>query len=189
VPDFDRSPSRSPITIIGLGNEFLSDDGAGIRVVRGLKVKLGTGAVRFEEQPVGGLALLDCLSGCDQCIIVDAIVTGTHQPGTMFRFLQTADMQPATLTSSHQIDLAQVLTLASMLGAELPRKLTVYGIEAEDVTTFHDGCTEDVSRAVPELVEIISRDLLSDDTESPELPGRWHIVNNAVPDSITTERT
>jgi hydrogenase maturation protease len=173
--------------IIGLGNELLSDDGLGIRAIRQLRKRLGGGAYSFEELSVGGLELLDHITGCERCIIVDAIATGAHPAGTVLRFLQTTDSDPITLTSSHQIDLSQVLTLARLLGGDIPRTVLVYGIEAQDVVTFHDGCTPEVGRAIPRLVETICADLAGG--ENAPHPGVWQIVTDAVPDRYTTEHT
>jgi hydrogenase maturation protease len=158
---------RKPLTIIGLGNELLSDDGVGIRVVRALKERLHREDAVIEELSVGGLQLLDYIAGYDQCVIVDAMVTGDHPAGTMVRFIQSAAIEPVRPTSSHQIDLGQIVTLGGMLGIDLPTTLIVYGIEAGDVTTFQDGCTEAVAGALPALVEQIRRDLEEVQSEDP----------------------
>ena len=185
----ERADAAGPglIRIIGLGNELLSDDGLGISVVRQLRQRLPGGAIEFEELSVGGLELLDHITGCERIIIVDAIATGVHPPGTVLRFLQTSEIDPVTLTSSHQIDLSQVLTLARLLGGDVPRTVLVYGIEAQDSVTFHDECTEDVRRAIPILVDTICADIAGGRTAVT--PGVWQIVSDAVPDRYTTEHT
>jgi hydrogenase maturation protease len=181
VLDHDEIPKRQRLTIIGLGNELLSDDGAGIRVLRALKDRLPANDITFEELSVGGLQLLDYVTGCERCIIIDAVATAKHPAGTTYRFVQTADSTPVTLTSSHQIDLAQVLTLATVMGAEVPRTLIVYGIEAADLTTFHEGCTSEVSRALPHLVEAICRDVENDGEARYAHTGEWQVMNDTVP--------
>ncbi|MBM4161090.1 MAG: hydrogenase maturation protease [Ignavibacteria bacterium] len=158
-------PKRPSIIVIGLGNEFISDDGVGIWVVRELKKRLSTTDIAFEELSVGGLQLLDYLVGYEQCIIVDAVVTGIRPPGTIYRFVQAAGDKPIRLTSSHQIDLSQTIELARLLQADIPQTITVYGIEASDTTTFNDHCTESVTQAIPQLVRLICRDLLKHETD------------------------
>jgi hydrogenase maturation protease len=181
VPDRPRIPRRKPTTVIGLGNELLSDDGAGIRVLREVKKRLNDGHdIAFEELSLGGLELLDYVIGYERCIIVDAVVTGAHPAGTLLRFLQTGDSAPVAISSSHQIDLAQVLALATLLGANIPDTVTVYGIEAQDVSTFHEGCTSEITRAIPRLVDAICTDLTVTGTDLP--PGIWQIIHDPVPD-------
>ncbi len=175
-------PQKNRLTIIGLGNEMLSDDGLGIRVVRELKNRLDDRSVAFEELSVGGLQLFDYLVGTEECIIVDAIKTGTQPAGTLLRFVQTADNEPVTLTSSHQIDLGQILGLARFMGASLPKRLTVYGIEADDITTFRESCTEQVSKAIPKLVDAICSDVQTDHAEHTPCTDKWHIINDLVTD-------
>jgi hydrogenase maturation protease len=173
-----QSSSPESLTIIGLGNEFLADDGVGIRVVRDLKKQLKLDGIVFEELSVGGIQLLDYIVGTEECIIIDAITSGTQPVGTLYRFIQDADHEPVKLTSSHQIDLSQVLALAKLLGAALPKKLTVYGIEAKDVTTFQDNCSNQVSSAIPRLVSLICRDINNDDSASPASVGAWQIIHD-----------
>jgi hydrogenase maturation protease len=167
-----------PITIIGLGNEFLSDDGVGIRVVHELKTRLTDPSIAYEELAVGGLELLDYVVGFRECIIVDAITSGNQPAGTLYRFVQSPDQEPLKLSSSHQIDLGQVLALAKLLGAVLPSKLTVYGIEVADITTFRDGCTTEVTTSIPKLVELICHDLNENRRDTPVCTGEWQVIDH-----------
>ena len=176
----DRLSHSRPFTIIGLGNELLSDDGVGIRVVQELRKRLTDPLIKFEEIAVGGLELLDYVVGCRECIIVDAITSGKQPAGTLFRFVQSADQEPLKLTSSHQIDLGQVLALAKLLGATLPSRLTVYGIEVSDITTFRDACTEEVSKAIPKLVDLICTDVEQNGIDSRFPTGEWQVLDHQV---------
>jgi hydrogenase maturation protease len=171
---------KKPLTIIGLGNEMLSDDGLGIKVVRELGNRLGDRSVAFHELSVGGLQLFDYLIGTEDCIIVDAIKTGSQPVGTLWRFVQTADNEPVKLTSSHQIDLGQILGLARFMGAPLPKRLTVYGIEADDITTFRETCTPQVSKAIPKLVDAICGDVQTGHAERTPCTDEWQIIDDLV---------
>lgn len=162
---------KNKIIIIGLGNEFISDDGVGIFVLRDLKNKLyslvddNTNFV-FEELSVGGLGLLDFISGYGKCIIIDTILTRTQPPGTIYRFIQNSSDEPLKIKSSHQINLPQVIGLAKLLKIDFPETIVIYGIEAEDITTFKIGCTEKVQEAIPKLVKMIYDDLIVEYNES-----------------------
>ena len=176
----DPGHTRRSLRIIGLGNEYLSDDGVGIQVVRELKHRLTQSDAVFEELSLGGLQLLDYLTGFETCVIIDAMVTGRHPPGTLFRFVQTAYHEPVTLSSSHQIDLGKVLSLAALMGADLPQTLIVYGIEAEDITTFRETCSEEVSRAVPQIVDVIFRDLDRGEQALLTVCGEWQVIHDPI---------
>jgi hydrogenase maturation protease len=180
MPNEVRQQKR--LTIIGLGNEMLSDDGLGIKVVRELRNRLHDPSVTFEELSVGGLQLFDYLIGTEECVIVDAIMTGTQPAGTLLRFVQIADHKPVKLTSSHQIDLGHILGLARFMGATLPKRLTVYGIQADDITTFRETCTTQVSQAIPKLVDLICDDIQTDHAESLPCTDEWQVINDLVTD-------
>jgi hydrogenase maturation protease len=176
----EATRKRTPLRIIGLGNELLSDDGAGVRVVQELKRRIPVDNTIVEELPVGGLQLLEHISGVQRCIIIDAVVTGDHPPGTAYRSVQTDDGEPVSLASSHQVDLGQVLSLLRLLGGDPPGTLLVYGIEAGDITTFRETCTEEVSRAIPEVAELICRDLANAGLAFSNPTGEWEVIREPV---------
>jgi hydrogenase maturation protease len=150
------------ILILGLGNEYITDDGVGIHTIRELQSQLSQDCYTFMELAVGGLELLDYLSGYDKAVIVDAFVTGSNSSGTIYRLIQTLSTTPLKIRSSHQIDLPQVMGLAKELGIEFPKEIIIYGIEAEDITTFKCCCTDVVAAAIPRLVRHIQYDLEED---------------------------
>jgi hydrogenase maturation protease len=177
VTDPKRCPISSSTTVIGLGNELLTDDGLGIVALRKLAERLPDTPVTFQELSLGGLELLDHIVGFDRCIIIDAMATGKMPPGTIVRFTQTPGCQPTPISSSHQIDLNQVLALAQILRVQVPSAVAVYGIEAADITTFRQGLTPAVEQSVPTLVDAICADLNGTDPLSAIEYGRWEILN------------
>ncbi|MDP2887244.1 MAG: hydrogenase maturation protease [Ignavibacteria bacterium] len=152
------------LLVIGLGNELLADDSIGLRVVRELKKRVSRNEIAFEELSVGGLQLLDYLVGYRRCILIDAIVSGTHPAGTIHHFVQVPGGESIRLSSSHHVSLSEVLALGKILGASLPESISVYGIEPGDTTTFIEQCTGEVSQAIPQLVGLICRDLLNNES-------------------------
>jgi hydrogenase maturation protease len=155
------------LTIIGLGNDLISDDGIGIYAVRSLKSKMSacekvfSDDVNIQELSTGGFQLLDYMIGCETCIIIDAVVTGVHPPGTIFKQVHSNVERPVKLVFSHQINLSELLGLAEMLKFDIPSTTIIYGIEAGDVTTFSTKCTSDVQNALPELVDLVFEDILA----------------------------
>lgn len=160
------------LIIIGLGNEFISDDGVGIFAVRQLRERISQldhnasethahfpGDIVIEEMASGGLQILDAITGYEKCFIIDAVLAGMHPPGTIYRFVQCPQEEPVKLASSHQINLQEVLGLARILNVKIPPAITIYGVEVSDITTFSTGCTVEVQKALPQLVDVVWRDL------------------------------
>lgn len=161
--------------IIGLGNEYISDDGVGIHTIRELKKCTPLNDYKIEELSIGGIELLDHICGYERAIIVDAFITRTKPSGTIYKFVQLADENGMKLKSSHQIDLPQVLGLARALNIAIPNEIIIYGVEAGDITTFRCKCTSEVEVAIPRLVKLIQRDIMEDNLISNK--GCFEIVN------------
>jgi hydrogenase maturation protease len=132
--------------------------------------------IAFQELSIGGLELLDHLVGFKRCLVIDAIASGSCPPGTIHRFLRNPGSDAVTISSTHQIDLTQVLTLGRMLGAEVPEQVTVYGIEAGDIVTFHAGPTPEVASAIPALVDVICADILGNGQLPDQTADEWQVI-------------
>ena len=130
------------------------DDAAGRLVARKARPRLPAD-VRVVEAEGDGAALLDLWSADDDVILVDAAVSG-GLPGTIHRLEAAATPVPARfhLRSSHAFGVASGIELARSL-SRLPRRLTLYAIEAE---SFDAGAepTPEVARAIDEVTDAVA---------------------------------
>ncbi len=143
--------------VIGVGNAFRRDDGAGIAVTRRLAGE-NPEAVVIREESGEGTSLMAAWEGQELAILVDASRSGA-QPGTVRRFDAAHDRLPSGLFhySSHTFSVAEAVEMARTL-ERLPGRLIVYGIEGSDFA-YGEGLTEPVASAVEEVVEMVCRDL------------------------------
>jgi len=155
---------KEKILILGIGNTLLSDDGAGIYVAAKLKDKLNRPDTTILELAVSGLALLDFLTGYEKAIIIDAIQTTGGKPGQVYRLTPEAFDIAQHITSPHGIDFRTTLELGKKLGLPLPREIIIYAIEAADVSTFSEQCTAPVRKAISSCVNMILRELETENT-------------------------
>jgi hydrogenase maturation protease len=148
------SPESAPLLIIGIGNIYGSDDGAGIAAVRKLKGRLPP-RVRVLEATGEGTALIETWKDATSVILIDAVRSGAP-PGTIHRLDARKEKIPAELflCSSHAFSLAQAIDLARALN-QLPQHLVVYGIEAQ---SFKAG--EMLSRPVEEAIGAVVSQVL-----------------------------
>jgi hydrogenase maturation protease len=145
--------------VLGLGNPILSDDGVGIRVAREVAEKLNDPQIAVAETGVAGLSLLDCIVGYDKVIITDAIQTKNGNPGQVY-CMEPADFAFAKhFSSPHQVNLITALELGKMLNLAMPQKITIFAIEAKDITNFSEKCTPDVEQAIPKVVKMVLNEL------------------------------
>lgn len=156
-------PNPKSVLVIGIGNEFRQDDGAGIEAARRLRSRALPGIVVLERSGEG-TGLMAAWDGAAAVVIVIDAVSSGASPGTVHRFEVTAapSAQPDSdgprppsrifRGTSHQIGLGEAIDLASALGT-LPAHLVVYGIEGQ---AFGEGT--DLSPAVALAVdEVVAR--------------------------------
>lgn len=145
--------------VLGLGNPILTDDGVGIKVVRALRPLLDNPNVILGESSLGGLGLLNVLSGYDRAIIIDAIQTRGGTPGDVYR-LKPSDLAPCLhLSCAHDVDFATALELGRLMGIQLPEEMSIVAIEVRDMTTFSEECTPSVRAAIGVAAEMVLSEL------------------------------
>ncbi len=151
------------IVIIGVGNEYRSDDGAGIAVARRLRA-LSPPEVKIVEESGEGAALIQAWQGAAWVIVVDAVCSGAT-PGTIHRFdARTAPVPTGFFRySTHAFSVAEAVELARSLD-QLPPRLIVYGIDGEN---FAAGVG--LTSAVGQAVEAVSGRVASEVRAAQEL--------------------
>jgi hydrogenase maturation protease len=146
--------------VLGIGNPILSDDGVGIRVAHEVGRNLSDPQVAVSETSAAGLSLLDSMLGYDKIVIIDAIQTKEGKPGQIYRMKPEDFSSAKRLSSPHQINLVTALELGKMLNLAMPREITVFAIEAQDIATFSEKCTPEVEKAIPEVVKMVLENLV-----------------------------
>lgn len=150
-----RAPSEAPTVIIGVGNRWRGDDGAGVAVAEALSTVAPAGP-RVISHGFGDLTgLLGRWAADDAVIIVDAASAGAPA-GLVHRFDAIAAPLPVALcrSSTHAVGVAETVELARALD-RLPRALEVLAVEGERFATGQE-LSPAVRRAVAGLVEELS---------------------------------
>ena len=149
-------PGRAPVVVIGVGNEFRRDDGAGPAVIGQLRghVSSGVGLVIADGEPT---RLIEAWTGAALAVVVDAVRAQPPHPGRVHRFVMDRPGTDAGRTaSSHGFGLDEAIALALALD-RMPGRLIVHAIEAADLTQG-TGLTP----AVAEAVGIVATAILDD---------------------------
>jgi hydrogenase maturation protease len=145
--------------VLGLGNPILSDDGVGIRVAREVAAQFSNSQVTIAEISGAGFSLLDSITGYNKVVIVDSIQTKEGNAGQVYCLGLEDFCQTRYFSSPHQINLATALELGRMLGLAMPEGITIFAVEAKDVTTFSEKCTPEVEEVIPEVVKMVLKEL------------------------------
>ena len=144
------------VVIIGVGNPWRGDDGAGWVAADLAAARLGPGAavVHSDGEPA---RLIDAWEDADLVIVVDAVRSGGGS-GRVHR-LDAAGVvaRPASRpTGSHALGVVDAVRLGAAVG-RLPRRLVVFGIEVAD-TGPGRGLTPDVARAAQTVAHSIEHE-------------------------------
>lgn len=143
------------ILVLGLGNEFLSDDAIGIIALRKLKEKFDSIA-DFQETAESGLALIDYLIGYQKVLILDSIKKNIEDAGTI-ELIDLKDMEEKNwIKSPHYIGLPFSLKIAKNLKLKLPKIIKVLAMLVEDPYTIKEGLTEKVKNSLPFYISLAS---------------------------------
>ena len=149
--------------VLCLGNDIRSDDGVGWAVADELTLAAGSPTTRLpnpdpripacvvRRSALSGFYLLDEFIGHDRVIVVDAVKTGAHPPGTVLSFPFEA-LGTETGPSPHAVGLPSVVKLGRQSGVPLPTRIHIVAIEVDDMESIAEGLTALVRAAVPRAV-------------------------------------
>jgi hydrogenase maturation protease len=151
--------------VIGLGNDYRSDDAVGRVVARKLGAESLDG-VRILEESGEGAALMDAWQGADFVILIDAVHSGA-KPGTIHRVDAHAEEIPRSFFhySTHAFSVAEAVELARALG-QLPQRLVIYGIEGKNFESGIDLSPE-IETAAEETARRVKAELCTSSHSSP----------------------
>ena len=112
--------ARSQITILGLGNVLLQDEGFGVHFVRWFENNYRVPEnVKVVEGGTLGYGLLDTVCSCDRLLVID-VIKADEEPGSVYRFTnEEVDAQILKPTSAHEVSFHDVLCKAELID-ELP---------------------------------------------------------------------
>ncbi len=148
------------ILVIGLGNPILGDDGAGWRVAEEIARETANNPeIEADCASLGGLSLMERLTGSEHVILVDTIYTGKKTIGTVsvFPLSELPDMSAGHTTAVHDTSLRNALSVGRSMNIPLPsdQDVLIVAIEAENVFDFSETLSSLVETAVPHAVKAV----------------------------------
>jgi hydrogenase maturation protease len=149
--------ARGRSVVIGVGNEFRRDDGAGPAVVARLRGRLPEGAELLvsDGEPA---RMIEAWEGASVAVVVDAVRAEPAVPGRLHRLvLERGGASPAGPVSSHGLGLHDAIGLALALD-RMPGRLIVHAVEAADLSQG-TGLTPAVAAVIDALAAAVLRDL------------------------------
>ncbi len=112
----------SEITVLGVGNTILSDEGFGVRVVEYLRENYEfPEKVQLIDGGTLGVELIHFIEGTKKLLIIDSI-DGGAEPGKFFHLRDDEILKHFTQKiSAHETGIQDVLTMLEVTGKKIPR--------------------------------------------------------------------
>jgi hydrogenase maturation protease len=147
------------ITVLGLGNLLLKDDGIGVYLVRELQKTGLPPAVRVCEIGTAVFEILLRAAGAAPLLVVDAL-HGGGRPGSVYR-LDAGELRPrggsgGQAISLHDFRLPELLALPGM--AESGVGCRIFGVEPQEID-FGCSLTPALARKLPALVRALQDEI------------------------------
>lgn len=146
------------VSVLGVGNVLMRDEGVGPAVIEFLNGHFAfDDGVQAVDCATMGLALLPYFRDSDHVIVVDAVDGTGHSPGTVVRFSPDDIARHPRGHTAHSIAFPDVLDAAAMLGYEVAGHCV--GIQVADMRpeVFDMGLTPAVGDAVPAAADEVIR--------------------------------
>jgi len=139
--------------VLGIGNNLLSDEGAGVHVVRQLAEQYpDQDGVEYLDGGTLSFTLAEPIAAADGLIVVDAARLDSP-PGTV-RLFEGPDMDAflkGKRSSVHEVSLADLIDMARLTG-DLPERRCLIGIQPESLD-WGDAPGPEVAAAIPLAAE------------------------------------
>lgn len=145
--------SRAPaITVLGIGNILLRDDGVGIRALEALRRDFSFG---------GNVTLIDggttifhnmgIFAGAEKMIVFDAVKLD-GPPGTVYAFNSDEyRVKMPRKATSHDVGVLNTLSMMELIGQK-PPEVIIIGVQPKEYDTWSEELTPEVTAAIPEMI-------------------------------------
>jgi len=144
--------------IIGVGNDYRSDDGAGLQAARELG-SLNLPRVKIVDGVGDGTDMINAWQDAGAVFVIDSVLSGA-EPGTVHRFDGLKDQIDEEIFagySTHAYSIPKTIKLARTID-RLPSALVIYGIEGRSYAPGK-GVSPEVALAVRKVVKRISEEI------------------------------
>ena len=145
------------ITVLGIGNLLMKDDGIGVHAVQRLSGIIQRNNVTIVDGGTDPDIISLVGENSDKLIIVDAAEAG-EKPGTVYRFtlddLQANTSMPVSL---HEIGVAESLQLLTLLNIQ-PKSVTIIGVEPKAIDSGLE-LSREVEEKIPRIIELIIEEI------------------------------
>lgn len=147
-----------------MGNDILTDDGVGIKLVDEIKKQIDHPDVYFDTLSIGGLEIIEFLSPYETVIILDAIKTLNGIPGSVYWLVPDDFKSTLHIDNLHDISFLNALKVGKKLGIHTPSNIQIIAVEIVEDMVFGNEFTPPVQERWEDIkkeVEAIVREIIA----------------------------
>ncbi len=141
--------------ILGIGNDILTDDGIGPRIVHDLEKSSLRKDVVWSRHTLGGLEALEAMKDFDRIIVIDAIKTHGGIPGEIYRFTADSFRETLHLSNLHDVNFLTAMELGKRLGYKTPDEIHIFAVEIAEDRVFSTSFSAELEPLYPAILEEI----------------------------------
>lgn len=158
------------MTVIGIGNSLMTDDGAGVHVAEALRARGLGDQIRVLDGGTLSFTLLDEVEEAEFLVVADAAELNA-EPGTVRLFRDgemDAYLSAANRPSVHEVNLMDVLTAARIRG-RMPNRYALVGIQPQSIGwgTKPSATVADAVVQAAAIIEKLVEELAAEVIQSP----------------------
>jgi hydrogenase maturation protease len=132
--------------ILGLGNEILTDDGIGPKLVEAIKKKINRPGISYLTAAAGGMEILEMIKDYNEVMIIDAIRTKDGIPGTIYHLTPKDFRETLHISSFHDVNFLTALKLAEKIDIAVPERIEILAVEIVEDLTFSNEFSPEIRR-------------------------------------------
>ncbi len=152
---------QNKILIHGIGNEILTDDGIGPKIVAELQNLFSFPFIDYETTFMGGIGILEYIQDYQVVFFIDAIKTIDGIPGTVYEFTPASFEETLHLSNFHDVSFLISLKFGKHIGLNIPEKIYIIAIEILEDRVFSEEFSEPVKSKYSEILESVKQTILT----------------------------
>ena len=141
--------------ILGIGNNILTDDGIGSRLVNDLIKSFSKPEVHYGVACCGGLEILEYIKDYERVVFIDAIRTQNGRPGDVYYFIPSDFRETSHLSNLHDVSFLSALKLGHALNLGLSNDLHIIAVEIIEDMEFSEDFSPQIKQRYPEILEMV----------------------------------
>jgi hydrogenase maturation protease len=153
-----ESAKNSPkVTVLGIGNILLQDEGVGVHLIQELADKINDAGIDLIDGGTSPDIPYMVRDDTDKLIVLDAVDAG-DEPGAIYRFTpEDIEQNAASPISLHEIGVLESLRLMALENKK-PKSTIIIGIQPKTID-YGMELSPEVEKKLPQAINLVLKEI------------------------------